>query len=616
MEDKIKNKLIPDLLDNKELKNTINFEGTDDYNVNAVTADVARHTMADLKLEPSISGRATEIEAKYEGNFDGNIDKAIKYVPSDGGKFTGPVQIDNAHGNYLGGTSEDEIISFGQIKTALSQLNGFPFCKWEVDYDDDDSYENDETTFTTIDNTNNEPYKLNVVVGRTVDLAYFENYADGKKNDKYVQDPTDLTYSEVKEGNNVIMYEVTGLAANASTSTEIHIPGTRQDKPVRLGDSVFANNRNIQTVYISRGVTYIGQGTFEGCTNLRHITIPDSITALEYGVFEGCASLTEVDLSRELTEIPQAAFYGCNGLEKITIGRKITKVYSSAFIECNNLSDIYFVGTKADWDKITIVDDSAAISGEGLISKLADGTITIHYGNMPFPFLYICKDGKDEGEDTSLTSNKMFLKLPDKDLIEISKGAVRLESTTSTGGYYTYETLAAIIAGLNTRLTGIGVDTLKVPDFVTIPSVLPEYIPEDTFEPESVPTLQGLQDEIEAIKGGDGTDGDNLTKIRADLDTLAKEVEIELKGELILEGVSSRLDAICDDLDSIEEDFTEHKEAIQKDLDNLKKDIQQEVSTKSLKIIKEDDESDTVTLKIDQFKKLLKLINCIDWDKS
>lgn len=601
----------------ENLKNTLLINGTE-YNINAVIADVAKQTQADLTLEPSV-GERTDLADNYTGIFDGSTDKAIKYVPSDGGKFTGPVQIDNAHGNYLGGTSEDEIISFGQIKTALSQLNGFPFCKWEVKYDYE-SHENDETTFTTIDNTNNEPYKLNVVVGRTVDLTYFKNYADGKKNDKYVQDPTALTYSEVKEGNNVIMYAVTGLAASASTSTEIHIPGKYQDKPVRLRDSAFENNTTIQKVYISRDVTAIGDAVFFGCTSLDYITIPDSVKSIGAVAFSGCTKLTEVDLSRELELIPEDLFYGCTALEKITIGNKITVINSGAFSGCTALKDIYFTGTEADWNNIKDENDGDNPLKDKVYTNPDDKSetrsIAIHYGNMPFPFLYICKDGKDGGEDTSLTSNKMFLKLPDKDLIEISKGAVRLESTTSTGGYYTYETLAAIIAGLNTRLTGIGVDTLKVPDFVTIPSVLPEYIPEDTFEPESVPTLQGLQDEIEAIKGGDGTDGDNLTKIRADLDTLAKEVEIELKGELILEGVSSRLDAICDDLDSIEEDFTEHKETIQKDLDNLKKDIQQEVSTKSLKIIKEDDESDTVTLKIDQFKKLLKLINCIDWDKS
>lgn len=571
MENKIKNKLIPDLQDNKELKNTINFEGTDDYNVNAVTADVARHTMADLKLEPSV-GRRTNLAYTYNGTFDGSADKAIKYVPSDGGKFTGPVQIDNTHGNYLGGTSDDEIISFGQIKTALSQLNGFPFCGWEVTYDD--TYENDKTTFTTIDNTNNEPYKLNVVVGRTVDLAYFKNYADGKKNDKYVQDPTALTYSEVKEGNNVIMYEVTGLAANASTSTEIHIPGTRQDKPVRLGDRAFENNTTIQKVYISRGVTVIGEATFFGCTSLNHITIPDSVKSIGAVAFSGCTKLTEVDLSRELEVIPEDLFYGCKALKKITIGNKITEINSGAFSGCKALEAIYFTGTETDWNNIKDENDGDNPLKDKVYTNPDDKSetrsIAIHYGNMPFPFLYICKDGKDGGEDTSLTSNKMFLKLPNKDLIEISKGAVRLEKQDGQAnyGYYTYDTLAAIIAGINTRLDALGGDTLKLPTALNIPAsgqltVIPNTVIDNSVllndaTINAIPTVQQLEEAIGKIQGKNHTkiaaiianNTDSLQAIREDLTDLAKEVEYDLGSAA--DGLGTAIDYSNSRIDKLE----------------------------------------------------------------
>ena len=51
-------------------------EGTEDYNINAVIAEVAKYTQANLILEPSIGSR-TDLEGKYDGNFDGNVDKAI-----------------------------------------------------------------------------------------------------------------------------------------------------------------------------------------------------------------------------------------------------------------------------------------------------------------------------------------------------------------------------------------------------------------------------------------------------------------------------------------------------------------------------------------------------------
>lgn len=489
------------MAENLNLKKTIilpdpsDATQTKEFNINAVYSDVAGKVTTPLVIKES-----GEVAGAYNGDATGeNAKTEINYVSADGGKFTNKVLIDNKHGNFIGGIEDSEIINYGQIKTALSQLNGAPLYKWEADYD------TDRYDFTEVENLSGTPYKLNVVVGRSENLQFFKEYADGKKIDKkYIPDGANyLTYSEVIDENSTITgYEVTGITDSASTFTEIVIPEKHDDKPIlRLADSIFANNTNIQKVYISKGITAIGQGTFEGCVNLSYIAIPDSITTMEYGLFEGCASLTEVDLSRELIEIPQAAFYGCSALEKIIIGNKVTTIYSSAFAECPVLKDIYFTGTKAEWDNITIIDDEEII-GAGLKSKLDSELVTIHYGNMPFPFLYICKDGDG---DTSLTSNKMFLKLPGEDVVEISKGAVRLEKPDSQAnyGYYTYDTLAAIIAGINTRLKALGSDTLE------LPSVLPEtsqvlipdtIISEEILQvPEDIPTVQELKIAIDNV---------------------------------------------------------------------------------------------------------------------
>lgn len=510
MEEKIKNKLIEDLQDNKELKNTINFEGAEDYNINAVTAEVARHTMANLKLEPSFGDRE-DLSDSYKGNFDGNEDKAIKYVPADGGKFIGQVQIDNAHKSYLGGVQDSEIINYGQIKTALSQLNGAPLYKWEADYDTD-SYD-----FTEVENLSGAPYKLNVVVGRSEDLQFFKEYSEGKKIDKYIQDTTTLTYSEVIEGGNIVAYEVTGLGTSASASTEIYIPGQYQGKPVKIADNAFANNKTIQKVYISRDAIAIGEAVFFGCESLNHITIPDSVKSIGAISFSGCKSLTEVDLSRELEVISEDLFYECVALKKITIGNKTTVINSGAFSGCDALEAIYFTGTETEWNNIKDENDGDNPLKDRVYTNSEDKSetksIAIHYGNMPFPFLYICKDGDG---DTSLTSNKMFLKLPGEDIIEISKGAVRLEKPDSQAnyGYYTYDTLAAIIAGINKRLEGLLGSDLKLPTVLPetgttlIPEGLHTEILNDIFTNEKVaeiPTVQSLGTEITNIINGPTT---------------------------------------------------------------------------------------------------------------
>ncbi len=489
----------------ENLKNTILIEDKE-YNINAVHSDEAGKVTTPLVIKESLTAGIES--GSYNGDATDSTKKEINYVPSDGGKFTGPVHIDNKHENYLGDVLPSEIINYGQINAVISQLTGAPLYTWEVEYDEDNYV--DKHDYTVVKNTSGIPYKLNTVVGRTETLQFFKNYAEGKKNDKTYHDSSDLDYEE--QQNQAIVAEIN------SVTSEIFIPGKYKDKPVRIGDSVFANKTDIEKVYISSGVIGIGQGTFEGCAALAHITIPDSITSIEGSVFEGCSSLTEIDLSRGLTEIPQAAFYDCTALKKITIGHKVTKICSSAFCGCNALTDIYFVGTETDWNNIEIINDHDIYDQKpGLISKLADKSITIHYGNMPFPFLYICKDGDS---NTDLTSNKMFLKLPGKDVIEISKGAARLEKPDSQAnyGYYTYDTLAAIIASINARLEGLGSTALKIPTtlpetgLTIIPEELRTEVLKDSFEPDSVATVQQLQEQITKITGGDYTDKKTFPK--------------------------------------------------------------------------------------------------------
>ena len=75
-----------------------------------------------------------------------------------------------------------------------------------------------------------------------------------------------------------------------------------------LWDMFFASNDDVENLVIPNTVVEIGVSAFEGCTSLKSITIPDSVTNI-------CAD----------------AFFGCQ-----------------------NLEDVYFTGTKAQWDAITI----------------------------------------------------------------------------------------------------------------------------------------------------------------------------------------------------------------------------------------------------------------------
>lgn len=495
MEDKTKNKLIAALKNNKELQNTINFEGTEDYNVNAVTAEVARHTMADLKLEPSVGDR-TDLTNDYKGSFDGYSDKAIKYVPSDGGEFTGAVQI-NKDNHRVDSVGIDDVVNYGQIETAIKLLDGAPLYTWDAAKD-----------YAAVKNDKGQNYKLNTVIGSVEDLPLFEAYSEGKAHSKYVTpDSYDNAYITYSTGTVREAYFNQAYDNVKNTITKLVFNGDlNPNNKVKIKGTSFINMRSLISVHLNSGVSELGDSAFSGCASLKSIELPDSVETIGTYAFAGCSALTGVVLGSKVTSIKSYTFQGCSNLKSIAICGKITSIDSTAFSGCDKLTKIYFNGTQEDWNKIKPPSAPSTIIP-------IDGT--------SFPFLYICKD--PDIIDTSLTSNKMFLKLPNKPLVEISKGAARLErrdsKTTGNVDYFTYDVLAAVIAGINSRLTALGSKDLALPTTLAtatetkhtlIPSTLvtSEKISEELHKESDavlvaediVPSVQELNAKIDSIE--------------------------------------------------------------------------------------------------------------------
>ena len=167
--------------------------------------------------------------------------------------------------------------------------------------------------------------------------------------------------------------------------TSVIIPGS----VTTIGDYAFYNCFSLTSVTIPDSVTIIGDSAFEKCNSLTSITIPDSVTTIGNDVFASCDSLTSVIIGNGITVIGDYAFYHCDGLTSIIIPDSVTTIGNSAFYYCTNLISVT-IG-----DGVTTIGDSAFLACDSLIIVYYGGTeaqwneISIGSGNLNLYFITI-----------------------------------------------------------------------------------------------------------------------------------------------------------------------------------------------------------------------------------
>ena len=123
-----------------------------------------------------------------------------------------------------------------------------------------------------------------------------------------------------------------------------------------IGYSAFEGCVNLIDIVIPKNITRICNNAFKGCSNLTTINLPENITTLSDSVFEDCISLKFIEIPSNITYIDYSAFKGCANLTDIVIPKNITRICSNVFKGCDNLENIYFYGTREEFNKI-IFDD-------------------------------------------------------------------------------------------------------------------------------------------------------------------------------------------------------------------------------------------------------------------
>lgn len=137
-----------------------------------------------------------------------------------------------------------------------------------------------------------------------------------------------------------------------SKLTSVTIP----DNITSIKDRAFFGCEELTSITIPDSVTSIGYSAFLGCKELANITIPDSVTSIGSWAFRGCTGLTSITIPNSVTSIGGSAFDGCKRLTSATIGNGVKSISRYAFWDCASLEDIYFNGTKDQWNVIKKID--------------------------------------------------------------------------------------------------------------------------------------------------------------------------------------------------------------------------------------------------------------------
>lgn len=182
---------------------------------------------------------------------------------------------------------------------------------------------------------------------------------------------------------------VTSIGKSAFIGCSSLASVTIPDGVTSIGDSTFYRCSSLTSVTIPDSVTSIGLWAFHSCKKLTSITIPDGVTSIGNSAFSGCSSLTSITIPDGVTSIGESTFSDCNSLTNITIPDSVTNIQASAFEGCNNLTDVYYDGTKAQWDTIEVKWRNDALLGAN-----------IHYKDEPGE-----TDAPDKADEPDVTLN-------------------------------------------------------------------------------------------------------------------------------------------------------------------------------------------------------------------
>lgn len=107
-----------------------------------------------------------------------------------------------------------------------------------------------------------------------------------------------------------------------------------------IGNSVFEESKNLNSVVIPQSVEKICEKAFKKCKKLTAVDVQSGVVSIGAEAFYECNKLTSISLPQTLTEIDKLAFAYCNALTEVAIPKGVTKIKWGIFSWCKKLISV------------------------------------------------------------------------------------------------------------------------------------------------------------------------------------------------------------------------------------------------------------------------------------
>ena len=143
----------------------------------------------------------------------------------------------------------------------------------------------------------------------------------------------------------------------------------------RVNMDMFNNCTHLSDVNIPYGVTSIEYKAFACCFNLSYVELPGSVNCIESYAFLA-SGIRSINIPDGVTEIEYATFRSCSNLNCVQLPSSMHKIEETAFQNCDSLSDVFFDGSRAQFEDMLVWNGTASsVSNKSVYEIFGDAEI-------------------------------------------------------------------------------------------------------------------------------------------------------------------------------------------------------------------------------------------------